>query len=262
MDTGGDGGGPRELFAQLAQHTPDIVLLDGEVVERDTDLLGELRGDQRWHDVRVIVTAPWASLEDGATALPWGADDCVSKPFRVPELLGRVRTQLRASSQLRAARSALRDTAAELERAREHAASNKRLVDILHEVTGELSATEIYRLLTRRVARALEISHCSVILARSGDETGTVAAAAEDPTIQDVEIVLVGVSRDQRRAGDGPPGARGGRVGAPAARGDARPAGARGTKRGHPVGRDGSVHDRPMAVGRAVPADERRRARR
>jgi two-component system cell cycle response regulator len=180
----------RELFASLAHQTPDVVLLDGEVVERDTDLLGELRSDQRWHDVRVIVTAPWAGLEEGVSALPWGADDCVSKPFRVPELLGRVRTQLRASNQLRAARSALRDTTAELERTRIHAASNKRLVDILHEVTGELSATEIYRLLTRRVARALEISHCSVILARSGDETGTVTAAAEDPTMQDVQIVL------------------------------------------------------------------------
>ncbi|MGH7619945.1 MAG: diguanylate cyclase, partial [Gemmatimonadaceae bacterium] len=180
----------RELFASLAQHTPDVVLLDGDVVERDAELLGELRGDQRWNDVRVIVTAPWAGLEESTTTLPWGADDCVSKPFRVPELLGRVRTQLRASSQLRAARSALRDTAAELERTRVHAASNKRLVDILHEVTGELSATEIYRLLARRVARALEISHCSVVLARAGDETGTVAAAAEDPTIQDVEIPL------------------------------------------------------------------------
>jgi two-component system cell cycle response regulator len=180
----------RELFTSLSEHTPDVLLLDGDVVERDGELLGELRGDQRWNDVRVIVTAPWGGIDDGAATLPWGADDCVSKPFRVPEVLGRIRTQLRASSQLRAARSALRDTAAELERTRVNAASNKRLVDILHEVTGELSATEIYRLLTRRVARSLDISHCSVVLARAGDETGTVAAAAEDPTIEDVSIQL------------------------------------------------------------------------
>src|SRR5207237_244730 len=75
-------------------------------------------------------------------------------------------------------------------RTRFHAASNKRLVDILHEVTGELSATEIYRLLTRRVAHALEITHCSVVLARAGDDSGSVAAAAEDPNIHDVEILL------------------------------------------------------------------------
>src|SRR5581483_10792678 len=70
------------------------------------------------------------------------------------------------------------------------AASNRRLVDILHEVTGELSANEIYRILARRVARALEISHCSVILARQGDTVGTVAAALEDSTVRDVEIRL------------------------------------------------------------------------
>jgi two-component system cell cycle response regulator len=193
-----------ELFASLAHETPDVVLLDGEVVERDGELLGELRSDQRWHDVRVIVTAPFGDSNERGTTLPWGADDCVSKPFRVPELLGRVRTQLRASSQLRAARRALRDTAAELERTRVHAASHKRLVDILHEVTGELSATEIYRLLTRRVARSLAITHCSVVLARAGDETGTVAAAAEDPDLQDVTIQLsafpeIGAALDSER---------------------------------------------------------------
>ncbi len=178
------------LFARITSHAPDLILLDGEVVQRDGAIIGQLRSDQRFNDVRVMVTAPWAAIEDGGQGLPWGVDDCVSKPFRVPELLGRMRTQLRASSQLRAARAALEDTAAELERVREDAVNNRRLIDILHEVTGELSATEIYRILARRVARALEISHCSVVLARSGDQVGTVAAAHEDPTIQDVDLRL------------------------------------------------------------------------
>ena len=182
--------GRDELFAALTRQAPDVILLDGDVVQRDERLLRHLRGDARYHDVRVIVTAPWAAIEDGGAGLPWGVDDCVSKPYRVPELLGRIRTQLRASSQLRAARAALKDTAAELERAREDAMSNRRLVDILHEVAGELSPTEIYRILARRVARALEISHCSVVLARPGDLVGTVSAAHEDPSIQDLEIRL------------------------------------------------------------------------
>ncbi len=186
-----DSAGSRDdLFARLAIRVPDLILLDGDVAERDGDILERVRGDQRFHDVRVIVTAPWAAIEDGGVGLPWGVDDCVSKPFRVPELLGRVRTQLRASGQLRAAREALKDTARELERAREDAVSNRRLIDILHEVTGELSATEIYRILARRVARALEISHCSVVLARPGDIVGTVAAAHEDSSIHDVEVRL------------------------------------------------------------------------
>jgi two-component system cell cycle response regulator len=179
-----------ELFALLARTTPDLILLDGEVAQRDSAILGQLRSDGRWKDVRVIVTAPWEAMEDGGAGLPVGADDCVSKPFRVPEVLGRVRTQLRASGQLREARASLRDTAAELERVREDAMNNRRLVDILHEVTGELSATEIYRILARRVSRALGISRCSVVLARAGDLVGTVAAAIEDPSIQDIEIRL------------------------------------------------------------------------
>lgn len=180
----------RALFEMLEQRLPDLVLLDGERVERDASIIGRLRGDDRWLDVRVIVAAPWAGIEDGTAALPWGADDCVSKPFRVPELLGRVRTQLRASAQLRAARLALRDTAAELERTREAATHNRRLVDILHEVTSELSAADIYRTLVRRVAHARNISHCSVVLARSDGATGTVVAAAEDPAVSGVDIAL------------------------------------------------------------------------
>ena len=180
------------LFACISRTVPDLILLDGDSAGRlrGGEILDELRGDARWHDVRVIVTAPWAAVEDGSGVLPWGADDCVSKPFRVPELLGRVRTQLRASTQLREARSALAETAAELDRAREDALSNRRLVDILHEVTGEVSPTEIYRILARRVSRSIEVSHCGVVLARAGDATGTIVAAAEDPAMADVELSL------------------------------------------------------------------------
>ena len=178
-----------ELFASITQATPDLILLDSDVARRDGGILDELRQDQRWHDIRVVVTTPQSATDD-EVALPWGADDSVAKPFRVPELLARVRTQLRASEQLRAARSALKETSAELERARVDAVSNRRLVDILHEVTGELSANEIYRILVRRMAWALELSHCSIILARAGDSVGTVAATHDEHGARETEIRL------------------------------------------------------------------------
>ncbi|MEO7083031.1 MAG: diguanylate cyclase [Gemmatimonadaceae bacterium] len=175
------------LFAALDHTVPDLILLDGDVVEQDVALIGRLRDEPRWTDVRVIVTAPWAAVED-SVVLPPGVDDCVSKPFRVPELLGRMRTQLRASAQLRDARTALREATLALEVARVDAAHNRGLVDILHAVTGEVSANEIYQILSRRIARALGITHCSVVLARAGDATGLVVAAADDYLIEDVEI--------------------------------------------------------------------------
>ena len=238
-----------ELFANISQHDARRRFCSTATsCERDGDLLHQLRGDEQWHDVRVIVTAPWASVDDGATALPWGADDCVSKPFRVPELLGRVRTQLRASSQLRAARAALQRYGRGARSAcASDAVSNRRLVDILHEVTGELSATEIYRLLAIRVARALEISHCSVVLARPGDAVGTVAAAAEDRDDPGRRDRARRLSGDRHGARVGAPGARRRRADASAVRGDARAVGARGQADRHSLGRDGSVHDRSLA---------------
>ena len=175
-----------ELFANLERSVPDVIVVDADVVQSDVEMLERLRGDPRYNDVRVIV----ASLEDRTSGLPWGADDFVSKPFRVPEVLGRVRTQLKASSQLRDARAALRDAATELDRARGDAVNNRRLIDILHEVTGDLTAAEIYGILTRRVAKALGISNCAVVLAAPGETIGTVAAAAENSHIQDVEVQL------------------------------------------------------------------------
>jgi two-component system, cell cycle response regulator len=180
------------LFEALATHPPDLLLLDAESTAGHSTLIGKLRSDRRWLDVRVIMTMPNSHAEAGGAgaALMSGADDFVTKPFRVPELLGRVRTQFRAITEVRAARAALRDATVELERAREDAVNNRRLVDILHEVTGELSATEIYRVLARRVARALDITHCSVVLGRAGEATATVAAAVEDPTVSELEVRL------------------------------------------------------------------------
>jgi two-component system cell cycle response regulator len=66
-----------------------------------------------------------------------------------------------------------------LNRVQEEAEHRRQLVDILHDVTDELSADEIYHLLARRVARALGLTHCSVILAREGETPRVVATAFE-----------------------------------------------------------------------------------
>jgi two-component system cell cycle response regulator len=101
-----------------------------------------------------------------------------------------VQAQLRTRAALRSAHEALRATEAELQRAREEAESRRKLVDILHEVTRELSPDEVYHVVARRVARALNISHCSVVLARPGDRVGVVATAYESPALRNLEVQL------------------------------------------------------------------------
>ena len=184
----------RDVVDDARRTGADVVLIDADALPGDganplTSLISSLRADPVTQDARVIVAETNSEGARPPTA-PTGVDDCVSKPYRVPELLARVGTQLRASQQLRAARAEVAHATSALERARDEADSHRRLVDILHEVTGELSASEIYRILARRVARALDISHCSVVLARAGDVVGIVAAAVEDPSVSNLEIQL------------------------------------------------------------------------
>ena len=183
----------RRLIDALERSRPDLLLVDVEDLGVDGEqLLERVKQDERWREVPIVVVTHLPSNGKLSNVLvpPRIADDYVTKPFRVPELLARIQTQLRAQSELRSTRAALAAARAELERAREDVASNRQIVDILNEVTGELSATEIYRILVRRVSRALALSRCAVVLASSGDTTGGVVASFEEPAGPNLEIRL------------------------------------------------------------------------
>jgi len=87
-------------------------------------------------------------------------------------------------------RSALRKAEAEVQRLLDEAAARGALVDILHDVMGSLSMGELFHMLARRLARALNLSHSSVIFAKSGDTHGTVASAHEDPQLENLQVEL------------------------------------------------------------------------
>jgi two-component system cell cycle response regulator len=179
------------MFEHLASAVPDLLLLDTTGVGLPGPRLLEwLKGDEQWRDMPVVILAAMPPDEETVRMLSLGAADYVGKPFRVRELLARIQVQLRIQQLLRDARAELRSATEELRRARSEAAHQRELVDIIHEVTGELSPDEIYHILVRRVARALNITHCSLVLARPGDEVGRVATAYESPAVRNLEIRL------------------------------------------------------------------------
>jgi two-component system cell cycle response regulator len=93
-------------------------------------------------------------------------------------------------NELQSLKAALRNAEAELQRVREEGESRRHLVDILYEVMGDLPTDEIFHFLARRLARALRLSHASVIRANHGAKTGIVATAFEQPYLHDLEIEL------------------------------------------------------------------------
>src|SRR2546422_501344 len=115
-------------------------------------------------------------MTEAAPSKILGAADFIAKPFRVKELLARVEAHLRVGRALA--------------QAREEARSRATMVDILHEVTDSLKPDEIYHILARRVARVLNISKCSMVLAKPGDLVGVVVAAYENPMLRNLEIEL------------------------------------------------------------------------
>jgi two-component system, OmpR family, KDP operon response regulator KdpE len=72
---------------------PDAVILDLGLPDLSgTEVIGELRG---WYGRPVIVLSGWTSPDDIIGALDAGADDYVTKPFAMGELLARLRAALR-----------------------------------------------------------------------------------------------------------------------------------------------------------------------
>jgi two-component system, cell cycle response regulator len=179
------------IYEQLERRPADLLLLDVVVPEEDgAAALRRLRANDRWRDLPVLVVSGSSDEDVAGRALRAGAADFMAKPFKLRELLARIQAQLRARDTLRRAYAALREVSEALVESREEAKSRRELVDILHEVTGELSPEEIFRILARRVARALDISRCSVILARPGDELGVVATAFDNPGLRNFPIRL------------------------------------------------------------------------
>jgi two-component system, OmpR family, KDP operon response regulator KdpE len=83
----------REALAVAASEPPDAVILDLGLPDIDgTEVIVELR---RWSKAPIIVLSGRSSPGDKIGALDVGADDYVTKPFAMGELLARLRAALR-----------------------------------------------------------------------------------------------------------------------------------------------------------------------
>ena len=83
----------REGLAQAAGRRPDVVLLDLGLPDGDgIDLTRRLR---EWATTPIIVISARGRDADKVAALDAGADDYLTKPFSIEELLARMRVALR-----------------------------------------------------------------------------------------------------------------------------------------------------------------------
>ncbi len=82
-----------EALRVAANFHPEVVLLDLGLPDMDgLDVIGGLRG---WTDIPIVVLSARTDSADTVDALDAGADDFVTKPFGMDELLARLRAALR-----------------------------------------------------------------------------------------------------------------------------------------------------------------------
>jgi two-component system KDP operon response regulator KdpE len=88
-----EAGTAKDAAARATEHVPDALLIDLGLPDRDgIDLIRDLRG---WSQAPIIVLSARGREEDKVRGLDAGADDYLTKPFGVPELLARLRAVLR-----------------------------------------------------------------------------------------------------------------------------------------------------------------------
>ena len=86
---------------QASSHNPDIVLLDLGLP--DIDGIEVIKKIRTWSEMPIIVISARSEDNDKIEALDAGADDYLTKPFSVEELLARIRVTTRRLSVLHSA---------------------------------------------------------------------------------------------------------------------------------------------------------------
>jgi diguanylate cyclase (GGDEF)-like protein len=144
VETAQDGG---EAVEAAKRVLPDLVILD--VMMPVLDGLGAcrlLKEDPSTRDIPVIFLSALDDTDTKVNGLSLGANDYISKPFRVEELLARVAVAIR----LKRERDLLQESAEELRR-RAEAASEMSMTDAL---TGLLNRYGLQRALQRELSEA------------------------------------------------------------------------------------------------------------
>lgn len=110
---------PGEFWQAMQERTPELLLLDIMLPEEDgISILRRLRERERSKTLPVIMLTAKNAEYDRVLGLDTGADDYITKPFGMMELLARIRAVLRRAQGPEAAETVLRAGELELDEAR------------------------------------------------------------------------------------------------------------------------------------------------
>lgn len=90
-----------DLFAAVKKKVPSLIILDVMLPEEDgLDILASLREKKETKNVPVIMVTAKSTEIDKVKGLDMGADDYLTKPFGIMELISRVKALLRRTERM------------------------------------------------------------------------------------------------------------------------------------------------------------------
>jgi diguanylate cyclase (GGDEF)-like protein len=89
-----------QLVRMAQERVPDLVLVDLMMPQLDGyEAIRQLRNDTRTAHLPMLILTAKSTLEDVVIGFETGADDYITKPFNIPELLARIKSHLRRANQ-------------------------------------------------------------------------------------------------------------------------------------------------------------------
>ncbi len=89
---------PSEMDEKMKEDSPELLILDIMLPEEDgISILKRLRADEKTQELPIIMLTAKSTEFDKIIGLDSGADDYITKPFSVMELVSRVKALLRRS---------------------------------------------------------------------------------------------------------------------------------------------------------------------
>ncbi len=92
----------RQAVEAAKAHVPDLILLDLMLPDIDgLEVCRQLKADEKTKAIPILILTARQDVADIVRGLETGANDYVTKPFEMLELIARIRTQLRLAEERR-----------------------------------------------------------------------------------------------------------------------------------------------------------------
>lgn len=156
---------------------PDIILLDIMLPKLSgIEVCRALKHDKRYKQIPIIMLTALDKSKDIIKGLSAGANDYVTKPFKFPELLARVKSHLRSKE--------LYDIVKKEEQ------EKSAILDISRSLASTIEPHEILSTIVSKVAEVIEVRRCSITYIDRSNQKGFVVASDDSKEIKNLRINL------------------------------------------------------------------------